>query len=240
MSTKSWERGWTWGGTAVAAAAALAFALVSGAGAGGEESEKKIQIKLVVDRDGATERVTLEDLHEMSVGETRALTAESGSPVLVTRDEEGFEVDVSGKKIRVMERFSSAGEDGGRIVQRKVVVGGSGGDGGEDGGTNAFVFHSVEEGENDVVILHREGPDGDAFGWATDGVELAQPTFGIEGTIARLEKSAQFQELDAATRAKVVAALRASAPRRVQFDKATGAQGGARKVMVLEVEDDEN
>lgn len=224
MSTKSFERGFTWGGTTLAAAAALAFALVSGAGADGAEAHRQTQIKLVVDRDGVAERVTLDDLHEMTVGETRTLSSESGTPVLVTRDDEGFEVDVDGKKIRVQESFSGdAGEGEGetRIVRRKVIVGE-----GDEGEPSAFVFHSDGEG-------------GDGFAWSTGGAELPLPPFGVEGTIVRLEKSAKFQELDPATRAKVIEALRESAPQRMKIERLPGGEAGKRKVVILEVEDDE-
>jgi hypothetical protein len=240
MSTKKFERGFTWGGTTLAAAAALAFALVSGAVADGAEAQKKTRIKLVVDRDGSAERLTLDDLHEMSIGETRTLTSENGTPVLVTRDEEGFEVDVDGRKIRVRESFSDdAGEGEGetRIVRKKVIVGE-----GDEGEPSAFVFHSDGEGDGDVVFLREfagAGEAGDGFAWSTDGAELPLPPFGVEGTIARLEKSAKFQELDAATRARVVEALRESAPQRIKVEGLPGGEAGKRKVMILEVEDDE-
>ena len=240
MSTKSFERGFTWGGTTLAAAAALAFALVSGAGADGAEAHRQTQIKLVVDRDGVAERVTLDDLHEMTVGETRTLSSESGTPVLVTRDDEGFEVDVDGKKIRVQESFSGdAGEGEGetRIVRRKVIVGE-----GDEGEPSAFVFHSDGEGDGDVVFLREfagAGEGGDGFAWSTGGAELPLPPFGVEGTIVRLEKSAKFQELDPATRAKVIEALRESAPQRMKIERLPGGEAGKRKVVILEVEDDE-
>lgn len=231
MSTKSFERGFTWGGLALALAAALGFAALSSADAG-EGVKRSSKIKLVVDRDGEAERVTLVDLHEMEIGETRQLTSDGGRPVTVTRDDQGFEVDVDGKKIRVDERLPGqvpGGEDGNVVrFEKRIVIDGDG----ENGEPRTMVFHSQDGAPGDVVVMKRSGAHGDGFAWSSNGAELPPIPFGVEGTIERLENNAKFQELDAATRAKVIEALRESQPDRLQLG------GPGHKMVVIEVEDE--
>ena len=73
--------------------------------------------------------------------------------------------------------------------------------------------------------------------WATAGAELPPIQLGVEGTIARLEKNAKFQELDAATRATVLEALRESAGDVKVVRKVAGGPG--QRVMVIETDDEE-
>ena len=234
MSTKSFEKGMTWTGIALATVAALAFVAVSAEAAASDGApEKQSKIQLAIDREGALERVTLVDLHAMAVGETRTLESESGSPVTVTRDETGFDVDVNGKTVRVEDRFGEIPEgDGNLRFEKRVVIGGEGED-----GAHTMVFHGDGE-PGEVVVMKRRAGEGDAHGFAfsTDGGELPEIPFGVEGTIARLEKSAKFQELDAATRAKVLEALRESAPDVLMLRKGPGGRG--RRVMVIEKDDE--
>ena len=57
----------------------------------------------------------------------------------------------------------------------------------------------------------------------------------VEATIARLQASPKFQELDEATRAKVLEALRESAPKTGAFvDRRAGS-----RTIVLEIEDED-
>ena len=231
MSTKSFGKGMTWTGIAIATVAALAFAVVSTAAAD-EAPVKQTKMQLAIDRDGALERVTLVDLHSMAVGETRSLETESGRPVTVTRDENGFDVDIDGKSVRVQDRFDEIPDGDGNVrFEKRIVVGGEGED-----GAHTMVFHGDGE-PGDVVVMKRRSPEGgDAhgFAWASDGAELPPIGFGVEGTIARLEKNATFLELDAATRAKVLEALRESAPEVRMLRKGPGEPGA--RVMVIETE----
>ena len=238
MSTKSFEKGMTWAGLAVAAVAALAFGVVQAAGADAGDSapQKKTKIQLAIDRDGTLERVNLIDLHSMAVGETRTLETESGSPVTVTRDETGFDVDVNGKTVRVQDHFGEiANGDGNVHFEKRVIVGG---DGEGEEGVNTMVFHGDDPA--DVVIMKRSGdPSAHGFAWATGDSELPPIAFGVDGTIERLKKNAKFLELDEATRAKVIEALRESAPEVRMLRKGPGGEAGAR-VMVIATDDEES
>lgn len=236
MSTKSFERGFTWSGlvlAALAAGAVLAVVPVAPASAG-EGGEKQTKIKLVVARDGVAERITLVDLHEMSVGESRTVASENGRTVVVTRDADGFEVDVDGRKIRLQDHFSEGETGETRVFQRRIVI-----DDDEDSGPGMTMFHSGDGEPGEVMVMKRVGPEGHSFAWATDGAELPAIPFGVEGTISRLEKNARFQELDAATRAKVLAALRETAPQRLLLDGPALAGDSKARVMVIEVDGDD-
>ena len=243
MSTKSFEKGMTWTGIAIASVAALAFALVSAAAAPAADSapsdtapQKQTKMQLAVDRDGTLERVTLVDLHSMAVGETRALETESGRPVTVTRDENGFDVDIDGKTVRVQDRFNEIPDGDGNVRFEKRIMIGDGEEG--EGGAQTMVLHGGGE-PGDVVVMKRRSPEGDGHGFAfvTDGAELPEIPFGLEGTIARLEKNAKFLELDAATRAKVLEALRESTPQ-VQMLRRSPGEAGTR-VMVISTDEDD-
>ncbi|MGE0640742.1 MAG: hypothetical protein AB7G12_05125 [Thermoanaerobaculia bacterium] len=233
MSVRNYERGLAWSGLVLAAAAALGFALVARASAAGEVREKQSRVELKLDQDGAIERIVLEGLHEMAVGETRTVSSESGTPVYVTRDENGFEVELNGKKVRVVDHFS--GEDlgnGTRFFRHEIHDGE-----GEDGEAHAFVFHTGDGEARDVTFLRESGDLGEGFAWATDGAELVIP-FGVEGTISRLNQNAGFLELDEATRAKVIAALREVSPHRLRVEASPDGSNRKRRVMVIESQGD--
>ncbi len=206
---------------------------------------RQSKIKLVLDRDGDTERLALENLHEMAVGESRTLATENGTPVVVTRDADGFEIDLAGKKIRLDEPF--AADEPGTIHRRIVVQHGAEG---EDGASNIVILRNkVTAGEGgavvsesagatggaDVVVVRKKSADSHAFAFATDGGELPAMPLPIEATVRRLEASAKFQALDAATRATVLEALRESAPKAGAF---VAGEPGTR-TMVLEIEDED-
>lgn len=234
MSVRNYERGFAWSGLVLAAAAALGFALVARASADGDVQQKSSRIELKLDQDGTIERIQLENLHEMAVGESRTLASESGTPVFVTRDEEGFAVEINGKTVRVMDRFSGEGlGDGVRYFRREIHEGD-----GEDGEAHAFVFHTGEGEGHDVAFLRESGDLGEGFAWATDGAELAIP-FGVEGTIQRLQENAKFLELDEASRAKVIAALREVSPHRLRVEASPDGSGRKKRVMVIETQGDD-
>lgn len=254
-------------GLFLAAAAGLAYAAASEESAAGVRATandadasaippaRHSQIKLVLDRDGSAEHLELENLHDLAIGESRSLSTASGTPVVVTRDEQGFEIDLDGKKIRLTDHFAAempagswTSEDGGtRQFQRKIVVH-EGGENG-DGGANVMIVRNREAageaeaviaGEDsgpDVVMLRRMPGDGaHAFAFTTGDGELAAIPVPVEATIARLQASAKFQELDEATRTKVLEALRESAPKSGAF--VAGAPGSQTIVLELEGEDE--
>lgn len=245
-------------GLVLAAAAGLAFAAASEEAAGGAApleaptQERHSQIRLVLDRDGSAEQIELADLHELEVGESRTLTTASGTPVVVTRDEQGFELDIDGKQIRLMDHFGAGegnftwtGEAGQGQFHKRVVV-----TDGDEGGANVMILRNkvavdengvavasggAGEASRDVVMLRRSpGAEGHGFAFTTGDGELSGLPIPLEATIDRLEASAKFQELDAATRAKVLEALRESAPAPGAF---VAAGPGARTI-VLEMKPD--
>ena len=81
------------------------FALMLGAAAfAGEQHRMRVELAVEGD-DGQSFRFDAADagfeLHDLQIGESRTITAESGETAMVTRTEDGFEFDVNGKKIRM-------------------------------------------------------------------------------------------------------------------------------------------
>lgn len=235
MKTNRFERGMTWGGLALSAVAALGMTMLSAAGPAAAEDnvERKSKIQLVVDRDGVAERLTLDDLHTMAVGESRTLDSESGRPVTVTRDDDGFAIELGGKTIRLHDETGdhvvmTLPEPGvGRTFEKRIVL-----RDGDEGEGDVMMFHGTDGEPGKVVVVKRKSADGQAFAWSTNGAELPAFPLGVEGTISRLEQNATFQALDAATRAQVLQALRESAPAPL------AAGEGRARVMRIEVEDE--
>ena len=249
-------------GLFLAAAASLAYAAVSeeaAAGVTATETDageptqvRHSQIKLVLNLDGAAEQLELADLHEMAVGESRTLTTASGTPVVVTRDDEGFEVDLDGKKIRLNDHFAAEMPDGPGEFHKRIVL-----NDGEEGGANVMILRNkvavdangaliadasegseandADDDGHDVVLLRRMADGAHAFAFTTGDGELPAIPLPVEATIARLQASAKFQELDEATRATVLEALRESAPK--AGARIAGAPGA--KTIVLEVQDED-
>jgi hypothetical protein len=234
-------------GLVLAAAASLAYAAATEEAAAGmaaateAEPVRHTKMKLVLDQDGSAERIELTDLHELEIGESRTLTTESGTPVVVTRDEQGFELDLNGKKIRLADHLSADASSGPGSFQKRIVVT-SGGEG-EDGAANVMILRNKvaaeggDTGDGHDVVMLRRMPEAGAHGFAftTGDGELTAIPLPIEATIARLQASAKFQELDEATRATVLEALRDSAPKPGAL---VAGEPGARTI-VLEVQDED-
>lgn len=234
-------------GLVLAAAASLAYAAATEEAAAGmaaateAEPVRHTKMKLVLDQDGSAERIELTDLHELEIGESRTLTTESGTPVVVTRDEQGFELDLNGKKIRLADHLSADASSGPGSFQKRIVVT-SGGEG-EDGAANVMILRNKvaaeggDTGDGHDVVMLRRMPEAGAHGFAftTGDGKLTAIPLPIEATIARLQASAKFQELDEATRATVLEALRDSAPKPGAL---VAGEPGARTI-VLEVQDED-
>lgn len=222
---------------AEAAGTAVATAAEASKAAPGSDTATEVrrsEIRLVLDHDGTAERLELANLHEMAVGESRALATESGTPVVITRDEQGFEIDLDGKKIRLIDQFSGApGEANAMVLRSKVAAVENGAEVAGSAGATA----GAGAGEK-VVVMRRtpaSGGDAHAFTFTTDGGELPALPLSVEATIGRLQTSPKFQELDEATRAKVIEALRETAPKAGTF--VTGEPGA--RTIVLEIEDED-
>ena len=84
------------------------FALLISAAAMAEP-ENRVEIMLATDGDGTHEATEIHlsgaamdfDLDEMQVGENRSVIDESGRTILITRQEDGYEFNVDGKKIQM-------------------------------------------------------------------------------------------------------------------------------------------
>jgi hypothetical protein len=186
----------------LALAAAVAATLTAGALVADDAGDGRTQLRLMLDRDGSADRLVVEDLGEMAVGESRTFTTEAGKPVTVTRDEQGWDLDVDGRKLRVGDH----GGPGDEMVwkSRRVAVGGEPGE-----ARSVVVLTEETDADGPVRIVRRIGPGGEhghafAYGGAPLGLS--------ELLIARLEKNGKFLALDEATRATVLEAIRESAP----------------------------
>ncbi len=193
---------WNW--TAAAGLLLAATGAAAAVASEGSADAERTSLRLILDREGAPDRLNVDDLGDLAVGESRSYTTESGKSVIVTRDEEGLELDVDGKKIRVVDGTPGDG-DVMTWREHRVEL-----DGQPSAAGHQVFVHSGGEGEP-VRIVRRVGPGGaHAFAFGPDG---AMPPFvPVEHLIERLEDNAKFQGLDAATRATVLEALRESAP----------------------------
>lgn len=195
---------------------ALALALAAGvavaAAATADEPREETRIKLILHQDGAMEKIELEDLHDLALGESRSFTTESGKLGTVTRTEKGFELDLEGKKITVADGPEGGAEGEGNVFvfHKKVEIG-------EGDDAKTMVWHSAEGGEgHQVRVIKKLGGPGEDFAFATGphaemvGQHLQKMA---DAWIERLRQTAEFQALDAATRERVESALRATAPK---------------------------
>lgn len=88
--------------------ATLAILMTFGA-AMAQEVEKKMEIKVMVTGDDGDETSEVHwvsddmgfDMQDLAVGETRTIEGEAGKTVTVTREEEGFSIDVEGKTVTI-------------------------------------------------------------------------------------------------------------------------------------------
>jgi len=207
----------------LAIAASTAFAAAALADEGRVE---RVKVKLVLDQEGEPDRIELDDLGEMEIGETRSYTTSSGKSVVATRDDEGWELDIDGEKLRV--GAHSAGESDVFVHRMKKF------ELGEDGDMKTMVFLSGDEAEDgDVRIVREVGPGG-AHGFAF-GPHGHRMHLGHEAMIERLKENAKFLSLDAATQALVLEAIGESAPKLEWIDEGDGE--GGKRVMLLEVEE---
>jgi hypothetical protein len=189
---------------ALAALAATAGAVVAADGGAPVVEEKKIALVLKVADDADAERIELDDLSELEVGESRSYTTASGKAVEAIRTETGYELDVDGKKITLPDAPEVAAHGDVFVFHKKVEIEG------EDGDVKTMVWHGANQPGERMIVRHGKGGEGFAFHHG-DGVAVHR-LFGAQAWIDRLEKSARFQELDEATREKVREALREVEP----------------------------
>ena len=211
--------------------AALAVALLGGgalwaaSAAGDAGVEEKTRVRLILDRDGAGDRIAIDDLGELAIGESRTYTTDGGQAVVATRDEKGYELDVDGKKMRI--RAPGEGGEFDWHAKQVELEAGAG-----DGKTMVFVT-SDHETSDGVRIVRRGGPGGaHAFAFGAP-----MPLLAVEATIERLEANEKFRSLDAATRATVLEALRESMPKPL-VGELDGEGGHAERVIVFDVREE--
>jgi hypothetical protein len=200
-------------------------ALAATAWAGDAHGNEKRQMQVIFDA-GAGERLEIDDLAELEVGESRSYTTESGKTAIVTRDESGYEVDLDGRKVRIGDELERAahepGEPGTKLRMKRIELDG-------DGDAKSFVI--ADGPEHGVYFV--DGKHGE-HGFAFDSRVGPPPPFLIDGLVARLEKNEKFRSLDDATQELVRAAIRESAPELswVGVDHPGGE--GAMKIIVRE------
>lgn len=187
------------------------------------QAEEEKHIKLVLQTSPEAGLVTIET-GELALGETRAFTSEKGRPVLLTKTEQGFEIDVDGKKTQIdlpeaggegFEWETREGETaagGEPRIERHVIVKRMGGDAAiqvESGGQR-IELHSGEAAPagKEVRVIHLG--EGHAAGVAGEGGKRVI-VLGGDGDFpaarAKLLASGALDGLDPATRDKILAAL---------------------------------
>jgi hypothetical protein len=116
-----------------AIAVVLAFGVVTA-----QEVEKKIELKVMVSDDGSGDDKEIHwisddlDLDDLSVGESKTITGESGREVTVTRTDDGMQFDIEGETVMVPDMgahgthmaFVNGGGDPGDIDVRVMKMDG--------------------------------------------------------------------------------------------------------------------
>jgi hypothetical protein len=123
--------------------------LVSPVLAGDHHDDKvhKKHIKILVTPDGEGADEVSIDASDLEVGETRYFTSDSGKEVAITREENGFQIDIDGEQTFVM----TPGEG----MHKRVMVHSAGAG---EATANAFVVSGEGEGHN-MVWVSKEGED---------------------------------------------------------------------------------
>jgi hypothetical protein len=206
------------------------LAAMAAAAADAPEAPESNREMVVVYDAGDGDRLEIDDLDELEIGDSRTYHTNSGKPVTVTRDEKGYELELDGKKLKIGGLLDDGfghhdvlfgGHPGERMKMRRIELDG-------DGGAKGFVIS--DDPEQEVTIL--EGGKGE-HGLMFNRVAAPPPAFVIDGLLARLEKSEKFRSLDDATQDLVREAIRESAPD-AEWIGFPGTGDGAVKVIVRE------
>ncbi len=154
--------------------------------------ERQMEIKIVADGE-----VVEIDGDDFEAGETRQSFTESGKEVLITRTEDGFQLEIDGKEIDVdvphgdhHAMFNMSGDEDKKVVIRKFH-----GVGDEHG------YHFIHAGEGD----HHWVESG-------DDVDVVIERFSAAD---RLAESGVLDDLDEAKRQEILDTLREMEPRRI-------------------------
>ncbi len=155
--------------------------------AGDPEAKHRIEIKIAAD----DEMVTI-DADDLKMGETRQSFTDSGKEVLVTRTEDGIQLEIDGKEIDVdmphgeghHAMFNMTGDEDKKVVIRKFHG---------DGAGDEHGYHFIHAGDGEdvnLVIEHFSAAD-------------------------RLAESGVLDDLDEAKRQEILDALRAMEPKQI-------------------------
>ena len=124
----------------------VAATVLASAAFAGEEVHTKMKMVVVDASDDDATRIELDsdelgfDLHDMQVGENQAIVDSAGRNILVTREEDGFSIDVDGKTIKLPALDGSHD----RVWVQKL---------GNDEDIDVHVIHDEEhDGENIKII----------------------------------------------------------------------------------------
>ncbi|MFN7942232.1 MAG: hypothetical protein U0X73_11575 [Thermoanaerobaculia bacterium] len=176
-------------------AAFAAVALADGASDLGK-IDRKMKI-VVADPDLSSDRLDLADYDSMAVGERRHLETAGGKPIDIEKTQSGLRIEINGKTIEV----GTTAFDSDLPAKVKIA---------DAGGHGNVVWVGGDEPRK-VMVLRQVAKDGStdesAFAYRIGDGKLPMLA-PIDDVARRLEKSAKFQELDAAARAKVLEALR--------------------------------
>jgi hypothetical protein len=108
-----------------------------GEGHGHGKAHKKIEIRVTPDGDADG---TVIDASDLEVGETRYITSESGKEIAITREENGFRIDIDGEETFVMSPLEG--------MHKKVMLRAMG-----EGEAHAESFVVTGEGEGHNMIF---------------------------------------------------------------------------------------
>lgn len=194
------------------AAATLVFAAPS-------RSEEERRIKLMLDNNPEAGLIDIET-GELEVGETRSFSSENGQPVLLTRVEAGFEIEVGGKKT-LIELPATRGEGfefqtftrdepgaDGKPRQRVIVK--------RMDGDSKVLFHGDADGPQVEIHGDPAAPHGkevrivrigEGHGDAQKVHVMVKGEADLAAARAKLIASGALEGLDAAARERILAAL---------------------------------
>jgi hypothetical protein len=128
-------------------------------GAQASDTVEERHVKLIVNADDG-EAVKL-DLSDLALGETTQHTTDSGKLVTITRDDEGYLIDIEGKEIRVaaLEHFDHEGDHDGEGPHKIMVKVHADGDGDEGEREIRIEKHVMVTADGETIVSH--GGEGD-------------------------------------------------------------------------------
>ncbi len=177
------------------------FATFATAGEDSGEVRVKHRVKMMV-AGGEGEEPVVVEAEDLEIGESRQFFTDSGKEVVLTRTEEGYDLEVDGEKIDVM----------GGHGHHAFKVG--------SGASKIFIHKSDEEHEGieeeKHVFVH--SGEGD-FEWVSDGADVKVLHMGHTSALEHLRAKGILDELDEETRQKIVDVLEEIQPGAVRMKK---------------------